>query len=308
MVQEEMKTVKEALGDVLEDDDVQLLEEENGSDDGDNGNRNGNSDDDDDDDGKILSKTGAASGIKHNKYDDDDEDYSEKDNNEDEEEDSDKDDDEEMDENDLVPESDDDDIIQNGRGRHRRSTRNTRNSARNQPDRSYREVDEEGIGTADEGSSDEETGPSLLCSPVRKSSGGMSYGSPSARHRARAMGRRPLEMQEGGDESESESDGRKKKQRSKRKRRKIGKSGSDDDDDYGGASDYNERGEEGDDQSEDEIPATPSRKTKVKNPYSPTPAVAASMHCPSTHDEITTMPLPKNKPHICYVAPDGKTR
>ena len=33
-----------------------------------------------------------------------------------------------------------------------------------------------------------------------------------------------------------------------------------------------------------------------------------SLACPSTNDSVTMATLPKNKPHVCYVSPNGKTR
>ncbi len=54
---------------------------------------------------------------------------------------------------------------------------------------------------------------------------------------------------------------------------------------------------ETDDQENEDKTLTPSRTSK----YYP-------INCPSTEDEITLQPFRANKPHVCYLAPDGKTR
>ncbi|KAL7509050.1 hypothetical protein ACHAXN_006073 [Cyclotella atomus] len=41
---------------------------------------------------------------------------------------------------------------------------------------------------------------------------------------------------------------------------------------------------------------------------SPTKLKTTTVDCPSEHDEITMMPLPKGKPHICFVTPDKQNR
>ena len=63
---------------------------------------------------------------------------------------------------------------------------------------------------------------------------------------------------------------------------------------------YNEKSDneiDTDDQENEDKTLTSSRTSK----YYP-------INCPSTEDEITLQPFRANKPHVCYLAPDGKTR
>ncbi|KAL7469988.1 hypothetical protein ACHAXS_010227, partial [Conticribra weissflogii] len=288
IVVDEMKTVKEALGDVLEEDDKALMEgEDSGSDD--KRSKNSASDDSVSDQNEGRPKRKAAIGLKHNKYDDD-EDYSEGDDglNSDG-----SDDDDDMDENDL---DDDDELFRNSRCR--RTTRSTRDRTK----RSYQEADEEEFGTADESSSDEKTAPSLITSPQRKISRGMSHRSPWARATA-------LNVNCSDDSDSNEQDRTKATKRknsssiNKSKKRKVG---SDRENEYSDDGDANENCSD-----DNEIIGTPKRKlakSKTTTAHSPSAAIVASMSCPSTHDGITMMKLPKNKPHICYISPDGGTR
>lgn len=135
-------------------------------------------------------------------------------------------------------------------GNRRKSSRPPRRCASGK--KSYK-VDDQDVGTADEESADEDTGPSILISPSKNSA--MPYGSPKLRGKARAK-RRPLA--ESGDEES-----------------------------------YNNQ---------------TYFQHKVAQINSPTKLKTTTMCCGSTHDAITMMPLPKGKPHICYVSPDKTSR
>ncbi|KAL9182600.1 hypothetical protein ACHAXT_013252 [Thalassiosira profunda] len=245
MVKKDMQSEKEALGDMLEDDDKEMLE---------NSGEEGESSSSDEEvaprgSGKRLALNSAKK-KKASKYDDDDESYDENAPGENEE----SDDDDEM--SDYEEESDEPVTKKSSR----RSTR--RSSPRKKGRPKYKDVDEseDEISTADEDSEDEATGPSLLMSPARKASGAAgSYGSPTARQRARArQGRSPLDLKE-------------------------------------------------DDGSEEEFRDEDRPSAKKPRP-SPTERRTTHIDCPSTIDHITMATLPTNKPHVCYVAPDGRTR
>ena len=49
-------------------------------------------------------------------------------------------------------------------------------------------------------------------------------------------------------------------------------------------------------------------KCQSKSPHSPSRLRTTHVDCPSKTDDITMMKLPKDKPHVCYIAPDGETR
>ena len=275
-IQSDMLSEKEALGNMLEDDDKELLANSDSSGDSDGSEelvtqpkRRGGS-------AKKKKKKGISPKSK-SKYDDDDEDYDE------DAPSSDKSDDDDEDMSDYEEESD--------TAPKRRSTRQ-RSSPRNGSKKtSYKDVDDsaEDIGTADEDSNDEETGPSILMSPARKSNATGIYGhSPGSRKMAR-MGRSPLDVHEDdGSESDDSGDkGRSKKKREpKKKRRKVGSDESE-----------SEHSSEEDDDGGGGKKSPPMSQLKTTH-----------INCPSTTDEITMAPLPKNKPHVCYIAPDGKTR
>jgi len=141
----------------------------------------------------------------------------------------------------------------------------------------------------------------------------MGGGSPNSRRRARA-GRTPLDVREGvgsdeesddggdedygGDGGKKETASKDKKFRPKKKRRKLS-AGSDDDE--------GEAGEGSDDSGEEDAPRN-QRHALLKNTISPTTLKSTHVNCPSKTDDITMTTLPKNKPHLCYIAPDGKTR
>lgn len=133
-----------------------------------------------------------------------------------------------------------------------RSNRPRRSCARNK--KSYK-VNDQDIGTADEESVDENTGPSILVSPSKKNVQ-MPYGSPKLREKARAR-RKPLSK---------------------------------------------------DESSDDDSHNQTFFQHKCAQKRSPSKLKTTNVDCPSTHDEITMMELPKGKPHICYISPDKTTR
>mmetsp|Transcript_21168 Transcript_21168/g.32681 ORF Transcript_21168/g.32681 Transcript_21168/m.32681 type:complete len:735 (-) Transcript_21168:57-2261(-) len=282
VVQQEMKTEREALGGVLEDDDKELLENSESDNGGGGESSNDDKETEEDADDRRLQKRlqqnkGAAKGSatkRKRKLGDEstDEDYDGSD-----QEESAEDDDDDDDDDDFDVESDDNAVSK------RRSTRKQTRGSKQKPN--YTEIDEEDIGTADEGTSDEETGPSILTSPTTKKSPG-SFGTPATRKRARAGmgGRTPLEMREDGsstedDDEEFEPSSKKRKETSKTKKRRPYMDSSDSD---------------GSDEKQAPSPHSGLRTTHI--------------NCSSLIDDITMMNLPKNKPHVCYVAPDGKTR
>ncbi|KAL3787266.1 hypothetical protein HJC23_004140 [Cyclotella cryptica] len=249
-VRAERMTEKEALGGVLEESEAEMLDSEDDGGGGDDG--RGSSDDDEE---VRFRRGGAVNGRdkkkKKNKYDEDD-DYNEKDglfNDDSSEEEEDDGEDYESDEG-----------LTNSRPL-RRSTRNNT--------KSYVDVDEQDIGTADEDSGDEDTGPSILVSPAKNNrSGIMSYGSPKLRGKARAS-KKPLSLEEDSGEEDNTSDR------------------SDDDDSNHNLTYF---------------------QHKCTQKQSPTKLKTTTICCPSKIDEITMMPLPAGKPHICFVSPDGNTR
>ncbi|KAL3806671.1 hypothetical protein ACHAXA_003446 [Cyclostephanos tholiformis] len=274
IVKKDMQSEKEALGDMfLEDDDMERLAESD-------------KEVDDDDVYRGLGKRRVAARAKSKKEellrgskmmrkkfheDDNDEDYDE-----DASSDATGSSDDSEDASDLEEDGDDDVISNEGRpGRARKragvpSSRDVNDS-------------EELIGTADEDSDDEDTAPTVLMSPALKSSSafGGSPGSGARAARAR-MGRAPLNVREDEDENEYESDndgGRKTKVVTSRRN---------------------------DDKSDAE--GNDGWCVKAPNSKSPTKLRTTHINCPSTIDNITMSPLPKNKPHVCYIAPDGKTR
>eukprot|EP00579_Thalassiosira_antarctica_P028908 CAMPEP_0202026542 /NCGR_PEP_ID=MMETSP0905-20130828/59164_1 /ASSEMBLY_ACC=CAM_ASM_000554 /TAXON_ID=420261 /ORGANISM="Thalassiosira antarctica, Strain CCMP982" /LENGTH=1024 /DNA_ID=CAMNT_0048589789 /DNA_START=6 /DNA_END=3076 /DNA_ORIENTATION=+ len=302
MVKADMQSEKEALRGVLEEDDRELLENSDAA----NGSDGGGSDGEEyvKDVAKGRGKSKATTPKKRgNKYDDDEDYGAPSDTNND----SDDDDDDDA----MSDFEESDDGISNQRRTNSRTNTRTSSRKKSSKNASYKDVDEDSsdIGTADEDSNDEATGPSLLMSPARKSSSAVgNYGSPSSRQRARArMGRTPLDVHE-QDGSSEESDGRskkkKKKSKPKKKRRKLS-AGSDDEE-----SDYSEHSKASEGSNES---SGGDNGKSIKNPYnskrkSPTPLQCTHINCPSTIDDITMTNLPKNKPHVCYVAPDGKTR
>ncbi len=270
MVHKDMQSEKEAWRGVLEDDDRELL----GMEDDDVG----DVDDDDDDDDEVISngrgnlvdedeemapscaatnkrRASPQKGSKrigiHND-DDDDEDYDDAPSDANDGEDDDEDDDE------IV--SDDEIIFKQNKRRSSRNRRSTKNV----------DLSEEEIGTADEDSADEETGPGILMSPTRKASvsriGGRCPNASRTRANAR-MGRKPLDVED--DEDEDENDSR------------------------GHVNQYT---------TPHSATSLLSRKTSKEL------TMACHINCPSTTDEITMANLPKNKPHVCYISPDGRTR
>jgi hypothetical protein len=290
VVKQDMKSERDALGEVLEDDDKELLEnsssEKSDDDDDDDDNEKGDADD------KRLQKrlrnnrvsNGRAKVVTRgtNKYDDDD-DYDENANSSNDDDDSDGDDDD--DDDDFEIDSDDMAVSK------RRSNRTQQNRGRGGKKKpNYTEIDSD-IGTADENTTDEETGPSLLTSPVnakKKSSG--SYGSPAMRKRARAGrgGRTPLDMREDDGSSSSNEDEDDEQQQSSKKRKRQTPASTRKRRPYMDSSDSD---------SDEQDSATPHTGLRTTHNC-----------CPSLIDDITMMNLPKNKPHVCYIAPDGKSR
>jgi hypothetical protein len=266
VVNKDMQSEREALGGILEDDDMERLLN-SGEDEDDDGEAD-DDDDDDDDEGIGSRKRGAATRASYESKgveaprvsrmrrkriheDDDDEDY-----------------DEDAPGDDATGDSDDDD-----------------------EGPSHGDVDdseEEAIGTADEDSDDVDTAPGVLLSPARKSSSSAFGGSPgggAARASRARMGRAPLDVRENDEDDDGESDfgwGRTAKGGGEKSR--GGECASD--------------GSAGDD----------GRCCRASNAKSPTRLRTTHVNCPSTTDNITMAPLPKNKPHVCYFAPDGKTR
>mmetsp|Transcript_31199 Transcript_31199/g.65789 ORF Transcript_31199/g.65789 Transcript_31199/m.65789 type:complete len:823 (-) Transcript_31199:108-2576(-) len=299
VVQADMQSEREALGGVLEDDDMELLEnsDDKGNDDNDN---SGSSSGEEpaakgSGRGNNKKKSKVSTPKKGNKYDDD-EDY------------------DEDAPSDTNNDSDDDDDMSNYEEESENDMPKRQTARRNKSSKptSYKDVDEreEEIGTADEDSNDEATGPSLLMSPAKKSSAAGSYGSPSSRARARArMGRTPLDVHENGASDESESDfneGRKakKKTKPKKKRRKLSANSDNDSD-----SDYSDRSNDSSAEGESaNQKRPPPQHALLKSRQSPTKLKTTHINCPSTTDDITMMNLPKSKPHVCYIAPDGKSR
>lgn len=286
VVKQDMKSERDALGEVLEDDDKELLENSSSE-------RSDNDNDDDDkgsaDDKRLqkrlrqnrVSNVRAKVVKRTNKYDDDD-DYDENANSSNDDDDSDDNDDD--DDDDFEIDSDDMAI---SKRRSNRTQQNRGSGGKKKPN--YTEVDSD-IGTADENTTDEETGPSLLTSPVnakKKSSG--SYGSPAVRKRARAGrgGRTPLDMREDDGSSSSNEEEDDEQQPSSKKRKQQTPASTRKRRPYMDSSDS-----DSDDQD-----ATPHTGLRTTHNY-----------CPSLIDDITMMNLPKNKPHVCYIAPDGKSR
>ena len=281
VVKQDMKSEREALGGVLEDDDKELLENSSS---GDEGTKNNNNDGDDDDaNDRRLQKQVRQTNVKKRsvrrkrKLGDEstDEDYDE--NNSE----SDQDDD-------FIENDDDDEDYEIGSDdmavSKRRITRKQTRGSKKKP--SYTEIEEDDIGTADESTSDEETAPSILTSPAKKSPG--TYGTPASRKKARMEmnGRIPLQLREDGSSNEEQGEdsdeyipsSRNRKSTKARKRRHyMDSSDSDNSNVQKGSS-----------------PITKLRTTCIK--------------CSSVIDDITMMNLPKNKPHVCYIAPDGKSR
>jgi hypothetical protein len=92
--------------------------------------------------------------------------------------------------------------------------------------------------------------------------------------------------------------------------------------------DLREDGSSNEDDDKEFKPTSKNRKeastTRKRRPYmdssdsdnsdeqeSPTPhssGLTSHINCSSLIDDITMMNLPKNKPHVCYIAPDGKSR
>lgn len=285
MVQKDMQSEKEALAGVLEDDDQELLEN---SDRG----ESGSSDEEEDAargagrgaarDGKKDRdrKTGATPKKRGNKYDDD-ESY-------DDGAPSGASDSSEDDDMSDFEESDDGVTEQNTRKSMRKRTASKATS--------YKDVDESDFGTADEDSEDADNGPSILMSPARKGRGELGgYGSPNMRRRAR-MGRTPLDVREEGESSEESE-----QERKPRSKRRKPSAGSDDESD---SSEQTEGSEAGAGKLEHALLTNPYKKCTK----SPSTLKTTQICCPSTIDDITMMKLPKNKPHVCYIAPDGKTR
>ncbi|KAL3761312.1 hypothetical protein ACHAWU_010225 [Discostella pseudostelligera] len=275
MVHKDMQSEKEAWRGVLEEDDRELLGMEAGR-----GNNDDEDDDDDDDsrnveDNDVVNEKASSTTTGKKRAtpkkgsipdDDDDEDYDEEDNPSD----ANEDDDDDAAEDDVVS---DDELI---------SQQNQRRSCRNGQKTKNVDLSDEEIGTADEDSEDEETGPGILMSPARKASasrmGGTYYDgmgssgrSPNAsKSRARArMGREPLNVHDGDEDEEEE------------------------DDSHGHVH-----------QSTSPHSATTSSTGKKSMEV----AMASHINCPSTTDDITMANLPRNKPHVCYISPDGKTR
>ncbi|KAL7438683.1 hypothetical protein ACHAXM_006566 [Skeletonema potamos] len=293
VVKQDMKTEREALGGVLEDDDRELLEnstseksDNDSSNDSSNDDGGGNNVEEDADENRLRKRlkqnkvtNGSAKRRKRTLgAESTDEDYDENNSGSDQDDSAgDYDDDDNDDDDDNFEIGSDDMAVSK-----RRSTRKQNRGGKKKPN--YTEIDEEDIGTADEGTSDEEKGPSILTSPTTKSSG--SYGSPAARKRARAGmgGRTPLDLREDG--SSNEDDDKEFKPTSKnckeasttRKRRP-----------YMDSSDS--------DNSDEQESPTPHSS-----------GLTSHINCSSLIDDITMMNLPKNKPHVCYIAPDGKSR
>ena len=283
VVKQDMKSEREALGGVLEDDDKELLENSNDDDDG---GTNTNDKEDDADDRRLkkrLEKNQVANGSATKRKrklgaESTDEDYDENNNSE-----SDQGDDSAVEED--VDDDDDDFEIGSDDMAVSRSTRKQNRGGKKKPN--YTEINEEDIGTADEGTSDEEIGPSILTSPTTRKSPG-SYGSPAVRKRARAGmgGRTPLDLREDDNSNEEDDDEgfepsskrkRKENPKTRKKRPYMDSSDSDDSDEH-----------------EAPTPHSGLRTTHII--------------CSSLIDDITMMNLSKNKPHVCYVAPDGKSR
>ena len=255
---------KEALADMLEDDDKELLEK---SDDPDARSSS--------DEGIGAQRSNARNGLKghsakktkkRSSYDDDDDSYRESDSSE-KSESSDASDEGEL-------EDSDDELAK--QPTRRRSSRNAQGRRKRPPASASRDIDQDDIGTADENSADEGNAPALLTSPAKWQSS--AYGSP------RARGRTQLEImdEDGSDTSDEPST---KKRIAKRKRRKQTEKDS-------SASDT-------DDLCSDEP------QQCLKSPYK---LKTTHINCPSLTDEITLVNLPKNRPHVCFVTPDGKTR
>ncbi len=158
---------------------------------------------------------------------------------------------------------------------------------------SYGDADdgEEAIGTADEDSGDADTAPSVLLSPARKSSGAFG-GSPGSGARAAwaRMGRAPLDVREKRAREDDEDDDEGDHDGGGRAADGGGKSGGD------------ERGSDGDDGDNGRC------RFEAPNSKSPTRLRTTHVNCTSTTDNITMAPLPKDKPHVCFIAPDGRTR
>ncbi len=291
-----MQSEREALGDMmLMDDDMERLADSSDADDDDDEKGGGMGyDDDDDDDAKGTRRRGATSraGSRKGKTsggtkairkkihleDDDDEDYDEDDPSEDATGSS----DDNEDVNDLEEEEEDDD--DDDAMPHRRRSGRSRERPRLP---SYRDVDgsEEKIGTADEDSDDEDTAPAVLMSPARKSSSafGGSPGSGARAVRAR-MGRAPLDVRDDADEENYKSNS------------KAGKNAKRD-----GTS---RRGDDGCNHEDDDD----GRCYYASNSRSPTRLRTTHINCPSKTDNITMATLPRDRPHVCYIAPDGITR
>ena len=299
MVKKDMQSEQEALGGVLQDDDMEHMLEE---DDGQYDIHKESSEDSESDRGvigkRIKSKKSPAKKKVVAKYDEDDS-YGEDAPSEEDEGDEDMSD---------YDESDDGVTKQQSR----RSSRSSPRKSAQSKATSYKDVDEseDDIGTADEDSNDEATGPSILLSPAKKSSvAAGSYGSPTSRQRARArMGRTPLNVHDDDESNSSDSEERSnnKKKKPKRKRRKMGA----DESDYS-EEEEEEAAEHDSDESSSEGGGTRKRSGKIRHnllKQSPTKLKSTHIHCPSKIDDITMMNLPKNKPHVCYIAPDGKSR
>ncbi|EJK72899.1 hypothetical protein THAOC_05525 [Thalassiosira oceanica] len=258
------ETEKEALADVLEDDDMELLEK---SDDPDAQSSS-------DEDGKqrpnarrngLKCDRSAKRAKKRSSYDDDDDSYRENESSE-KSESSDASDEGEL-------EDSDDELAKK---RTRRSSRNSSPLRKRPPASASRDIDEDDIGTADESSADESTAPAFLTSPAKRPSS--AYGC------TRARGRTPLKIID-KDASDTSDEPSTKKRMSKRRRRKKTAQDS-------SASDTDEV-----------YPDEPQQC--LKSPYK---LKTTHINCPSLTDEITLVDLPKDGPHVCYVAPDGKTR
>ena len=255
------ETEKEALADMLEDDDKELLEKsddpgEQSSSDEDgkqrqNARRNG-----------LKSGHSAKRAKKRSSYDDDDS-YRENESSETSES---------SDASDGGELEDSDDEL---------AKKPTRRSSRNAPRRkrppasASRDIDQDDIGTADESSADEGNAPPFLTSPVKRPSS--AYGSP------RARGRKPLEIMDEGASDTSDEPSTKKIMSKRRRQKKTVQDTS--------SSDSNEV-------------YSDEPQQCLKSPYK----LITHIACPSVIDEITQMNLPKDKPHVCYVAPDKKTR